>query len=46
MASRKKLDLNSQSHADIMQALQKINEKHILPDQTIGMLQGVLSTVI
>lgn len=37
-----KLDLNSQSHADIMQALQKINEKHILPDQTIGMLQGVL----
>jgi magnesium and cobalt transporter len=37
-----KLDLNSQSHADIRQALQKINEKHILPDQTIGMLQGVL----
>ena len=37
-----KLDLNSQSHADIMQALQKINEKHILPDQTSGMLQGVL----
>ena len=37
-----KLDLNSQSHADIMQALQKINEKHILPDQTTGMLQGVL----
>lgn len=37
-----KLDLTSQSREDLMDDLQRANEKNLLPGETVGMLQGVL----
>ncbi|QTR48905.1 CBS domain-containing protein [Candidatus Thiothrix anitrata] len=36
------LDLTSQSREDLMEDLQRANEKNLLPGETVGMLQGVL----
>lgn len=36
------LDLTSQSREDLLEDLQRVNEKNLLPDETVGMLQGVL----
>ncbi len=37
-----KFDLTSQSREDLMDDLQRANEKNLLPGETVGMLQGVL----
>ncbi|UJS23488.1 HlyC/CorC family transporter [Thiothrix winogradskyi] len=37
-----KLDLTSQSREDLIDDLQRANEKNLLPGETVGMLQGVL----
>lgn len=37
-----KFDLTSQSREDLMDDLQRVNEKNLLPNETVGMLQGVL----
>ncbi|OQX13547.1 MAG: magnesium/cobalt efflux protein [Thiothrix lacustris] len=37
-----KLDLTSQSREDLLDDLQRANEKNLLPGDTVGMLQGVL----
>lgn len=37
-----KLDLTSQSREDLMDDLQRANQKNLLPGETVGMLQGVL----
>lgn len=36
------LDLTSQSREDLLDDLQRANEKNLLPGETVGMLQGVL----
>ncbi|MBU0653837.1 MAG: CBS domain-containing protein [Gammaproteobacteria bacterium] len=37
-----KFDLTSQSREDLMDDLQRANERNLLPGETVGMLQGVL----
>lgn len=37
-----KFDLTSQSREDLMEDLLRVNEKNLLPGETVGMLQGVL----
>lgn len=37
-----KFDLTSQSRIDLMEDLQRANERNLLPGETAGMLQGVL----
>ena len=37
-----KLDLTSQSREELMEDLQRVNQKNLLPEDTVGMIQGVL----
>lgn len=38
----KKLDLTSQSREELMEDLQRVNQKNLFSDDTVGMIQGVL----
>ena len=38
----RKLDLTSQNREELMEDLQRVNQKNLLPDDTVGMIQGVL----
>lgn len=38
----RKLDLTSQNREELMEDLHRVNQKNLLPDDTVGMIQGVL----
>ena len=39
---KRKLDLTSQSWEELIDDLQRVNQKNLLPDDTVGMIKGVL----
>mgnify|MGYP003619082317 FL=1 len=37
-----KLDLTSQSREELLEDLQRANEKNLVPEEVVGMLQGLM----